>query len=135
MDASGPSAELLVRELLGRAAQRLHFLCATLLHRSYPRLTRPPTNLDSTELLSAVVERMLKTLREARPRSVRQFFAIAGQLMRSELNDVARRLDHQARAVELREDHAAQADEAIDSIRRAVSLDSRNWVAQYNFAA
>ena len=38
-DAPADSA---VRALLDRAVRRLHELCATLLHRSYPRLTRPP---------------------------------------------------------------------------------------------
>lgn len=99
--AGASTAEPLVRDLLSRAAQRLHFLCTTLLHRSYPRLARPPVNLDSTELLSAVVERMLKALREARPGNVRQFFAIASQHMRWELNDVARRLDQREKMVEL----------------------------------
>jgi len=100
-------AEPLVRELLGTATQRLHRLCANLLHRSYPRLTRPPVNLQATEMLSAVIERMLKALREARPGTVRQFFHIAGQHMRWELNDVARRLDQGAIATELREEFVA----------------------------
>ncbi|QDV91732.1 RNA polymerase sigma factor [Phycisphaerae bacterium RAS2] len=108
---AGPSAaEPVVRDLLGRAAQRLHFLCTTLLHRSYPRLARPPANLDSTELLGAVVERLLKAMREARPGTVRQFFAIASQHMRWELNDVARRLDQRVRAVQLGNDLTAQAE-------------------------
>ena len=50
-----------------------------------------------------MVERLLKALREARPRTVRQFFALASQHMRWELNDLARRLDEQPAAVELRE--------------------------------
>ncbi|QEL16394.1 sigma-70 family RNA polymerase sigma factor [Limnoglobus roseus] len=94
----GP-AEPVVRALLDRAARRLHQLCATLLHRNYPRLTRPPLNLQSDEMLSAVVERLLKALREARPTTVRQFFALAAQHTRWELNDLARRLDQQPRAV------------------------------------
>lgn len=100
-------AEPIVRELLGRATQRLHVLCASLLRRSYPRLTRPPVNLQATEMLSAVVERMLKALREARPGTVRQFFAIAGRHMRWELNDVARHLGQTARATDLGEEVAA----------------------------
>ena len=48
-------AEPVVRSLLGRAAGRLHKLCASLLYRSYPRLTRAPLNLESEEMLSAVV--------------------------------------------------------------------------------
>src|SRR5882724_13582833 len=91
----------IIRDLLDRAVRRLHLLCATLLHRSYPRLTRPPLNLQADELLGAIAERLLKALREARPRTVRQLFALANQHMRWELNDLARRLDDQPTAVEL----------------------------------
>jgi RNA polymerase sigma-70 factor (ECF subfamily) len=101
--AGDAPAEPVVRDLLDRAVRRLHLLCATLLHRSYPRLTRPPLNLQADEMLSAVVERLLKALREARPGTVRQFFALACQHMRWELNDMARRLDEQPAAVVLRE--------------------------------
>ena len=96
-------AESAVRALLDRAVGRLHDLCAALLHRSYPRLTRPPLNLQADELLGAVVERLLKALREVRPGTVRQFFALASQHMRWELNEMARRLDEQPAAVELRD--------------------------------
>jgi RNA polymerase sigma-70 factor (ECF subfamily) len=99
-------AEPIVRALLDRAVRRLHDLGAALLHRSYPRLTRPPLNLQADELLGAVVERLLKALREARPRTVRQFFALASQHMRWELNEMARRLDEQPAAVELRDELA-----------------------------
>jgi RNA polymerase sigma-70 factor (ECF subfamily) len=99
--AGDSPAEPIVRALLDRAVRRLHLLCATLLHRSYPRLTQPPMNLQADELLGAVAERLLKAMREARPQSVRQFFALANQHMRWELNDLARRLDEQPAAVEL----------------------------------
>jgi RNA polymerase sigma factor (sigma-70 family) len=94
-------AEPVIRALLTRAVQRLQFLSSTLLHRSYPRLTRPPLNLQTDELLSSVVERLLKALREARPQTVRQFFGLANQHIRWELNDLARRLDQQSPVVEL----------------------------------
>ena len=96
-------AEPIIRALLDRSVRRLHHLCAALLYRSFPRLTRPPLNLQADELLSAVVERLLKALREARPQTVRQFFALAGQHMRWELTDLARRLDKEPAAVELRD--------------------------------
>jgi RNA polymerase sigma factor (sigma-70 family) len=96
-------AVAVVRPLLDRAFLRLQRLCATLLHHDYRRLTNPPLNLQTDELLSAVVERLLKALREARPRTVRDFFALAGQHMRWELNDLARRLDNQPEARELLE--------------------------------
>jgi len=102
--AADSPAEAVVRALLGRAVHRLQKLCATLLYRSYPRLTRPPANLQPDEVLGAVVERLLKALREARPASARQFFALACQHIRWELNDVARRLDEQPAAEELREE-------------------------------
>jgi RNA polymerase sigma factor (sigma-70 family) len=96
-------SEPVIRMLLDRAVLRLQRLCAILLHHDYPRLTHPPLNLQTDELLGAVVERLLKALREARPRTVREFLALAGQHTRWELNDVARRLDNQPAAVELRE--------------------------------
>jgi RNA polymerase sigma-70 factor (ECF subfamily) len=101
--AGDSPAEPIVRALLDRAVRRLHLLCATLLYRSYPRLTQPPLNLQVDELLGALTERLLKAMREARPQSVRQFFALANQHMRWELNDLARRLDEQPAALELRE--------------------------------
>ncbi len=94
-------ADSAVRGLLDRAVRRLHQLCAALLHRSYPRLTRPPLNLQAEEMLGAVVERLLKALREVRPQTVRQFFALASQHMRWELNEMARRLDEQPAVGEL----------------------------------
>jgi RNA polymerase sigma-70 factor (ECF subfamily) len=89
-------ADSIVRELLDRAVGRLRVLCAGLLHRRYARLTLPPLNLETDELLGAVVERLLKAFRETRPRNVRQFFALANQHIRWELNDLARRLDGQS---------------------------------------
>jgi RNA polymerase sigma factor (sigma-70 family) len=106
-DVPGQSqAEPVVRLLMARAVDRLHLLCATLLHRSYPRLTHGPLNLRSEELLSAVVERLLKAMRQVRPQTVRQFFALANQHMRWELNDLARRLDDER--VVARELHDSQ---------------------------
>ena len=99
--AGDAPAEPLIRALLDRAVRRLQHLCAALLYRSYPRLTQPPLSLQADEMLGAVVERLLKALREVRPGTVRQFFALASQHMRWELNDMARRLDERPTAVEL----------------------------------
>jgi RNA polymerase sigma-70 factor (ECF subfamily) len=96
-------AEPIVRALLDRSVRRLQLLCGNLLYREYRRLTQPPLNLQRDEMLSAVVERLLKAMRSARPQTVRQFFALANQHMRWELNDLARRLDHQPAAVEANE--------------------------------
>ncbi|WP_165227045.1 sigma-70 family RNA polymerase sigma factor [Aquisphaera insulae] len=93
-DAPGDAdAGPLISAILGRATGRLRLLCNSLLYRSYPRLTRPPHGLEADELLGAVVERLLKALRETRPKSVRGFFALASRHVRWELNDLARRLD------------------------------------------
>lgn len=86
-------AEPVIRALIARSVSRLHRLCGAMLVRSYPRLMQPPLNLQSDEMLSAVVDRLLKALREVRPGTVRQFFALANQHMRWELNDLARQLD------------------------------------------
>jgi RNA polymerase sigma-70 factor (ECF subfamily) len=90
-----PAADPIIRELLERAVGRLRLLCTTFLYKSYPRLTRPPVNLETDELLGAVVARLLTALRTTRPATVRQFFALACQHMRWQLNDLARRLDEQ----------------------------------------
>lgn len=99
-DAGAPPV---VRELLERSAMRLHLLCSSMIRRSYPRLARPPLNLRADEMLGAVVERLIKALREARPAGVREFFALANVHMRWELNDLARRLDEHTPPVELDE--------------------------------
>jgi len=117
-------AEPVVRALLARAVNRLQFLCSVLLHRSYPRLTRAPLNMQADELLSAVVERLLKALGKARPQNVRQFFALANQHMRWELNDVARRLDEKAPDVELLEGVAL----APQSSGSGISLNARRML-------
>jgi RNA polymerase sigma-70 factor (ECF subfamily) len=67
----GPTVPV-VRALLDRAVRRLHNLCTTLLYRSYPRLTRPPLSIQSDEMLGAVVERLLKALREVQRRPRRR---------------------------------------------------------------
>lgn len=91
--AAGAGADDAIRALLEQAVQRLHLLCGGMLHRHYPRLLRPPLAMRTEELTSAVVERLLRALRAVRPGNVRQFFALANQHIRWELNDLARRLD------------------------------------------
>jgi RNA polymerase sigma-70 factor (ECF subfamily) len=95
--------DAVVRALLDRAARRLEALCRNLLARGYPRLMQPPLNLRPDEMLGAVVERLLRAVREVRPRTVRQFFGLVNQHMRWELNDLARRLDEQPPTVGLDE--------------------------------
>jgi RNA polymerase sigma-70 factor (ECF subfamily) len=91
----------IVRELIARSVARLQLLCGSLLFRSYPRLLSPPLNLQTEELLSAVVDRLLRAIREVRPKTVRQFFALANKHIRWELNDLARQLDGQSAALQL----------------------------------
>jgi RNA polymerase sigma factor (sigma-70 family) len=114
--AADAPADPVIRDLLDRAVRRLRLLGATLLHGSYPRLTRPPLNLESDELLGAVVARLLKALREARPGTVRQFFALAAQHMRWELADQARRLDEQPRVLALRDDLNPAAESSTSGL-------------------
>jgi RNA polymerase sigma-70 factor (ECF subfamily) len=109
-------AEPLIRALIERSLDRLHLLCTTLLLRSYPRLARPPLNLQPDEMLSAVVDRLLKALREVRPGTVRQFFALANRHMRWELNDMARRLDKETPALGLPEAGIASPETSGSSL-------------------
>jgi RNA polymerase sigma-70 factor (ECF subfamily) len=121
--AGDSPAEPVVRAMLDRAVRRLRQLCGTFLHRSYPRLTQSPLNLQTDELLSAVVERLLKALREARPENVRRFFALACQHMRWELNDLARRLDQQPSFDELHDEMVpgpASSDSGISPEARRI---------------
>ena len=112
---SDPAAELIIRELLDRAVGRLRLLCATHLHRSYPRLARPPVNLETDELLGGLMAGLLAAMRTVRPQTVRQFFALASQHMRWQLNDVARRLDEQPVAAALAESGVAAPPSSCDS--------------------
>jgi RNA polymerase sigma factor (sigma-70 family) len=121
-----PAAEPVVRELLERAAGRLRLLCGTFLYKSYPRLTRPPVNLETDELLGGVVAGLLTALRTVRPQTVRQFFALANQHMRWQLNDLARRLDERAAAAALPESGVADPASSCDS---CLSPDGRRMLA------
>ena len=122
--AAESPAEPIVRALLERSAHRLHVMCANLLYRSYPRLTKPPLNLETDEMLSGVVEGLLKAMRSIRPQTVRQFFALANQHMRWQLNDLARRLDQQPAAVELQEGIVP----ALASSGSGISADGRRML-------
>jgi RNA polymerase sigma-70 factor (ECF subfamily) len=108
-------AEPIVRELLERSVGRLRLLCATFLYKSYPRLTRPPMNVETDELLGGVVARLLTALQATRPATVRQFFALANQHMRWQLNDLARRLDKQTTAAALAESGVAAPPDSTAS--------------------
>jgi len=115
----------IVRELLERATGRLRLLCGSLLQRNYPRLTRPPLNLETDELLDGVVAGLLMTLRKIRPQTVRQFFALANQHIRWQLNDLARRLDERPRAAALAESGVAALPGSNDS---CLSQDARRML-------
>jgi RNA polymerase sigma-70 factor (ECF subfamily) len=119
------AAEPAIQELLERAVSRLRLLCARFLHKSYPRLTRPPVNLDTDELLGGVVAGLLTALRTTRPPTVRRFFALANQHIRWQLIDLARRLDQQRGAAALAESGVAAPP---DSSASGLSPDGRRML-------
>src|SRR3954449_6728489 len=80
--AGDTPADPLIRALLDRAVGRLELLCANMLYRSYPHLTRPPLRLETDEVVGAVVERLIKALATVRPRTGREVFGLANQHMR-----------------------------------------------------
>src|SRR5262245_23759020 len=121
----GAAAEPVVRELLERSVGRLRLLCATFLHKSYPRLARPPVSLETDELLGGVVAGLLTALRTTRPPTVRRFFALANQHMRWQLNDLARRLDERPAAAALAESAVAAPP---DSTCSGLSPDGRRML-------
>jgi RNA polymerase sigma factor (sigma-70 family) len=109
------AAEPVIRDLLARAVDRLRLLCATLLHRSYPRLTRPPLNLETDEFVGGVVAGLITALQKVRPQTVRQFFALANQHMRWQLNDLARLLDQRPRLAAVSESGVVTPPESSGS--------------------
>jgi RNA polymerase sigma factor (sigma-70 family) len=119
------TAEPLIRNLLEQSVNRLRLLCASFLHRSYSRLTQPPLNLETDELLDGVAAALLTALRTVRPKTVRQFFALANQHMRWQLNDLARRLDERPRAAALAESSVAGPPCSSDSL---LSQDARRML-------
>jgi RNA polymerase sigma-70 factor (ECF subfamily) len=72
-------------------------------------------NLETDELLNGVVAGLLTALKKVRPQTVRQFFALANQHMRWQLNDLARLLDQQPRAAALVESGVAAPPGSSDS--------------------
>jgi RNA polymerase sigma-70 factor (ECF subfamily) len=121
----GGAAEPIVRELLARSVGRLRLLCATFLNKSYPRLTRPPVNLETDELLGGVVAGLLTALRTTRPPTVRRFYALANQHIRWQLNDLARRLDERAAGAALAESGVVASPASTDS---GLSPDARRML-------
>jgi RNA polymerase sigma-70 factor (ECF subfamily) len=109
------TAEPITRDLLERAVGRLRLRCAAPLYKSYPRLTPPPVNPETDELLGGVVARLLRALRTTRPPTVRRFFAPANQHMRWQLNDLARLLDGQTARAALAESRVAAPAPSSDS--------------------
>lgn len=116
----GENDDCVIRVLLDRAVHRVRSLCGSLLHRHYSRLTRPPVNLNTDELLGAVVQRLINAMHKTRPEHVRQFFALVNYHIRWELNDLVRRLDRQPRAEVLPLNVPAPND--ADSLQRASVL-------------
>lgn len=110
LGGEGGAASPLIQKLLESATDRLQVLGNSLLQRSYPRLTRPPLNLQSEELLSGVIERLMKALVQIQPKTVRQFFALANRHLRWELDDLARRLDEERAITGLNVDSIAAPD-------------------------
>jgi RNA polymerase sigma-70 factor (ECF subfamily) len=119
------AAEPIIRDLLEQAVHRLRLLCGALLHRSYPRLTHPPLNLETDELVSGVVAGLITALQRFRPQTVREFFGLANQHMRWQLNDLARLLDERPRAAALAESGVATPPDSTDSI---LSQDARRML-------
>lgn len=119
------AAEPVIRDLLERAVERLRILCGSLLRRSYPRLMQPPLNLETDELLDGVVAGLMTALQKVRPQTVRQFFALANQHMRWQLNDLARLSDKRPRLAAFSESGVLAPSQSSDS---CLSQDARRML-------
>jgi RNA polymerase sigma-70 factor (ECF subfamily) len=82
-------------------------------------------NLETDDLLDGVVAGLIKALQKVRPNTVRQFFALANQHMRWQLNDLARLLDERPRDTPLAESGFAAAPSSGDSV---LSEDARRML-------
>src|SRR5262249_34437193 len=116
------AAEPPIRELLERAVGRLRLPCATFLHKSYPRLTRPPVHLETDELLGGVGAGLITALRATRPPTVRRVFAPANQQVGWRLGARAGRMDERRAAAALAESGVAAPP---DSTASGLSPDGR----------
>ena len=103
----------IVRELLSVAARRILLLCGSTLSRHYPRLASGPFNVEPDDVVGAVVERLIKAMRNVRPAHVREFFALTMKHIRWELNGLVRELDAQ-RYEPLRSEVTARKPEVSD---------------------
>lgn len=106
-------ARQIVLELVSVGAGRILLLCGSTLSRRYPRLANGPFNVQPDDLLGAVVERLIKAMRNVRPLHAREFFALAMKHIRWELNGLVRELDAQ-RHEPLPSDVTARDPEASD---------------------
>jgi RNA polymerase sigma-70 factor (ECF subfamily) len=86
---------------------------------------QPPLNLETDDLLDGVVAGLLGALQKVRPQTVRQFFALANQHMRWQLNDLARLLVERPPAAPLAESGVAAPTGSGDSI---LSQDARRMI-------
>ena len=111
--ADNSDTHQIVRELLSVAAGPILSLCGSTLNRRYPRLAKGPFNVEPDDLVGAVVERLIKAMRNVRPAQVNEFFALTMKHIRWELNGLVRELDAQ-RYEPLRSDVTAREPEATD---------------------
>ena len=77
-------------------------------------------------MLGGVVAGLLQAMRTIRPQTVRQFFALATQHMRWQLNDLARRLDEQPSVAALSEGGVVAPPESSGS---GLTPDARRMLA------
>jgi RNA polymerase sigma-70 factor (ECF subfamily) len=116
--------EDLCRSLAGRL-ERL----ARKMHGQFPRVHRW---VDTDDVLQNAVMRLLRALREVRPGSMREFFALAAEQMRRELLDLARHYRRAALEVRHSDDSGAAPD---PSDAAAKNPDLEKWATFHEAVA
>jgi RNA polymerase sigma-70 factor (ECF subfamily) len=84
------------RELISNSYERLRCLAAVVLNRSFPRLKKAPTLVDTTDLTNEAALKLYELLSEVQPATLTDFFRLAAQRMRWLLLDLARGIDRTA---------------------------------------
>jgi RNA polymerase sigma-70 factor (ECF subfamily) len=82
-------------------------------------------NVETDELLDGVVASLITALRKVQPQTVRQFFALANQHMRWQLNDLARLLDSRPSLIAFSESGVLAPPESSES---CLSQDARRML-------
>jgi RNA polymerase sigma factor (sigma-70 family) len=127
LDRLGQGDEAAARELVGRAYERLRLLARHILHRDFPRFDG---RHGTDSVLNETAVRLLRSLKEVRPVTCRDFFNFAAEHIRRVLWDAARRENRGGGVVGLPEGPAEPAGSTDDPVELALWTEFHERVGQ-----